>query len=149
MDKVLHERSVLIDAPVEKVFDHVKDPQHFLEAFAEEDRRHMAVSEVKLTPEGVGSTYTVMGRALLLFHMEWHMTREEYVPNERIVDHASIGGTWTFTLRPAEPAGTTLSLAFGWRSKVPKVGDVLDRVSWNGDDDLDLMLANIKRAIES
>ena len=33
MIKELHKRSVHIDAPVEKVFDYVKDPQHFFEAF--------------------------------------------------------------------------------------------------------------------
>lgn len=32
MVKELHKRSVHIDAPVEKVFDYVKDPQHFWEA---------------------------------------------------------------------------------------------------------------------
>ena len=80
--------------------------------------------------------------------MEWVLTREEYVPNERIVDHANTGGVWTSTFEPDE-TGTTLSMAFGWSSKVPLVGDVLDRVGWNGDQDLDLMLANLKKAIES
>jgi hypothetical protein len=78
MVKELHKRSVHIDAPVEKVFDHVKDPQHFWEAFDEEWRRHMAIAEVNLTPDaGVGSTVRLMGRALLIFHMEWVLTREE------------------------------------------------------------------------
>jgi len=40
------------------------------------------------------------------------MTREEYLPNERIVDHSNTGGVWTFTFEPDE-AGTTLSGAFG------------------------------------
>ena len=39
------------------------------------------------------------------------MTREEYVPNERFVDHANTGGVWTFTFEPDE-TGTTLSVAF-------------------------------------
>lgn len=144
----MHERSVHIDAPVEQVFDYIKDPNHFFEAFTEADRAHSAVTEVTLTPEGVGSTYKVMGRMFLLFYMEWILTREEYVPNERIVDHADMGGVWTLTFKPDED-GTTLSLAFGWSSKVPFLGEVLDRVTWNGDRDLDLMLANIKKAIET
>jgi uncharacterized protein YndB with AHSA1/START domain len=148
MIKELHKRSVHIDAPVEKVFDHVQDPRRFFEAFDEEWRRHMALAEVNSTPEGVGSTYRMMGRMFLFFHMEWLMTREEYVPNERIVDHANTGGVWTSTFEPDE-TGTTLTMAFGWSSKVPLVGDVLDRVGWNGDKDLDLMLANLKKAIES
>jgi len=148
MTSTLHERSVHIDAPVEKVFDYVKDPHHFFEAFDEEWRRHMALTEVNLTPDGVGSTVRIMGRMFLLFHMEWVLTREEYVPNERIVDRASAGGVWTYTFEP-DATGTTLSMAFGWSSKVPLVGEVVDRVSWDGDRDLDLMLANLKKAIET
>jgi hypothetical protein len=39
--------------------------------------------------------------------------------------------------------------AFGWSSSVPFVGELMDRVGWNGDRVLDLMLANLKTAIES
>jgi len=148
MIKELHKRSVHIDAPVEKVFDYVKDPQHFFEAFDEEWRRHMALAEVRTTPEGVGTTSRLMGRMFLLFHMEWVLTREEYVPNERIVDHANMGGVWTSTFEPDE-TGTTLTMAFGWSSNVPFVADVLDRIGWEGDKDLDLMLSNLKKAIET
>ena len=151
MTTTLHTRSVHIDAPVETVFDYVKDPHHFFESFSERDRSHMALGDVTLTPEGVGSTYKMMGRMFLLFHMEWVLTREEYVPNERIVDHAWLGRMIS-TFEPADPTGTTLSLAFEWSTKVPLVGEVVDqvvdRVSWDGDRDLDLMLANLKTAIE-
>jgi len=146
--KELHKRSVHIDAPVEKVFAYVKEPRHYLEAFPEQDRRHTALADVNLTPEGgVGSTYRLMGRVLLFFHMEWTMTREEYVPNERFVDHANTGGVWTFTFEPDE-TGTTLSAAFGWSSRVPFVAELMD-LSWEGDSDLDQMLANLRKAIET
>jgi hypothetical protein len=148
MTTTLHTRSVHIDAPVETVFDYVKDPHHFFDALPEEFRGHSAVAEVKTTPEGVGSTYTMMGRMFLLFHMEWVLTREEYIPNERIVDRAWLGRMIT-TFEPADPTGTTLSLAFEWSPKVPVVGELIDRVSWDGDRDLDLALANLKKAIES
>ncbi len=144
----LHERSTHIDAPVEKVFDYVQDPHHFFEAFDEEWRRHMALAEVKLTPDGVGTTYRVMGRMFLLFHMEWVITREEFIPNERIVDKASTGGIWTATFEP-DGTGTKLTMAFGWATRFPLVGEVVDRVGWNGDSDLDLMLTNLRKAIES
>ena len=148
MIKELHKRSVHIEAPVGKVFAFVKEPQHYLEAFPEEDRRHMALAEVNLTPEaGVGSTYRVMSRMFLVFHMEWTMTREEYVPDERFVDHANNGGAWTFTVEGDE-TGTTLTGAFGWSSKVPFMAELMD-LGWNGDSDLDAMLANIKKAIET
>lgn len=147
MIKTLHTRSVHIDAPVEKVFDYVKDPHHFFAAFDEDWSKHTAIAEVNMTPEGVGSTYRLVGRMLLFFHMEWVMTREEYVPNTRIVDHANLGGVWTYTFEPDE-TGSTLTMAFGWSSKVPLVGEVADRVGWKGDADLDRVLANIKKAIE-
>lgn len=148
MIKELHKRSIHVDAPVDKVFDYVQDPHHYWEAFGEEFRRHMAIAEVNTTPEGVGSTVRLMGRMFLLFHMEWTMTREDFVPNERIVDHANTGGVWTLTVEPDE-SGTTLSAAFGWSSKVPFVGEVMDRFGWNGDSDLDLVLGNLKKAIET
>ena len=148
MTTKLHERSIHIDAPVEVVFEYIKDPHHFFSAFDEEWRRHMALAEVTTTPEGVGSTFRMMGRMFLLFHMEWVLTREEYIPNERIVDRANTGGVFTYTVAPTDPTGTTLSLAFGWSSPVPFVAEALDRVSWNGDRDLDLMLANVKEAVE-
>jgi len=109
----------------------------------------MAIAEVNLTPEGVGSTFRVMGRMFFLFHMEYTATRVEYVPNERIVDAVSVGGVWTYTFRPDE-TGTTLSMAFGWTERWPTAAaELMDRVSWDGDHDLDLMLINIKKAIET
>ncbi len=46
----------------------------------EHDRAHTALAEVNLTPDGVGSTFTFMGRMFLLsffFPMEWTLTRDE------------------------------------------------------------------------
>ena len=83
----------------------------------------------------------------LLFHMEWVMTREEYVPDERIVDHANVGGVWTFTVEP-DGAGTKLTVAFGWASKVPMVGRIMD-LGWKGDADVDMVLTNLRKAIEA
>jgi hypothetical protein len=59
-----------------------------------------------------------------------------------------MGGVWTSIFEPDE-TGTKLTMAFGWSGKVPFVGEVLDRIGWDGDKDLDLMLANLKKAIES
>lgn len=48
-------RRAHIDAPVGKVFAYVKEPQRYLEAFPEEERRHMALAEVNLTlRQGLG-----------------------------------------------------------------------------------------------
>ncbi|HEU4512652.1 MAG TPA: SRPBCC family protein [Nocardioidaceae bacterium] len=148
MTTTTHKRSVHIDAPVEKVFDYVKDPRHFWDAFPQSARGHDTMTDVSLTPDaGVGSTYRWKG-SMFIFHIEGVSTREEYIPNERFVDRSSTGPVWTFTFEP-DPTGTTLSLAFEYSTKVPLMDKVVDRVAWNGDEDLDKMLANLKRATET
>lgn len=147
MSTTTHTRSVHVDAPVEKVFEYVEDPQHFLEAFPESGRGQDTMTEVSLTPEGVGSTYRWKG-SMFVFHIEGVMTREEYLPNQRIVDRSSTGPVWTWTFEP-DPTGTTLSLAFEYSSKVPLMDKVVDRVAWHGDRDLDKMLTSVKNGIEA
>ncbi len=140
-----HKRSLHIDAPVERVFDYVQDPQHFYDAFPES---HAMLTDVMSTPDGVVSTYAWTGRLMFFFHIDGIMTREGYIPNERIVDRSSTGPVWTYTFEP-DPTGTTLSLAFEYSSKVPLADKVVDRLAWNGDRDLDSILANFKKAIET
>ena len=147
MTTTTHKRTVHIDAAVQAVFDYVKDPRHFLNAMPGSDPTHNAVTDVTLTPEGVGSTYAWKS-GTFGFHIHGVMTREEYIPNERIVDRSSTGPVWTFTFEP-DPAGTTLSLAFEWSTKVPLMDKAVDRVFWKGDRDLDVMLANLKKGIET
>ncbi len=147
MTTTTHKRSTHIDAPVEKVFAYVEDPHHFFAAMApmSGDRSHF--TDVTMTPEGVGSTYEWSDR-WFLFPIHGVTTRSDYVPNERIVDHSSIGPTWTFTFEP-DPMGTTLTLAFEASMRLPLVGKAVDALAWNGDRDIDAMLAFYKREIES
>lgn len=144
---MMHKRSLHIDAPVAKVFSYVEDPYRFMSAFPERDRAHTGIAEVKLTPEGVGSTFRMVGRIFLLFHMEWVFTREIYEKNRRILDRSNTGGVFDYTVEK-EGAGTLLTLAFGWTSPIPFGAEVVDRISWNGDEDLDEMLTNVKKSIE-
>ena len=60
----------------------------------------------------------------------------------------STGPVWTYTFEP-DQTGTTLSLACEVSSKVPLADKVIDRVAWDGDRDLDTVLANMKKAIET
>ncbi|HET9080525.1 MAG TPA: SRPBCC family protein [Trebonia sp.] len=146
MTTTTHKRTTHIDAAVQAVFDYVKDPRHFFDAMPWSDSTRGAITDVTLTPEGVGSTYAWKS-GMLGFHVHGVMTREDYIPNERIVDHSSTGPVWTFTFEP-DPTGTTLSLAFEWSTKVPLMDKAFDRVLWHGDRDLDTILANLKRQIE-
>ena len=86
-------------------------------------------------------------RHVRLPHPRCH-DREECIPNDRIVDRSSTGPVWTFTFEP-DPTGTTLSLAMEYSTRVPLMDKAVDRVSWNGDRDLDTILANYKKEIET
>jgi hypothetical protein len=145
MTTTTHKRIVHIDAPVEMVFDYVKDPRHFYDAMSEGGSD--SLTDVTLTPEGAVSTYEWKSTMLLL-HIHGVMTREESIPYERIVDRSSTGPVWTWTFEP-DPAGTTLSLAFEWSTKVPLMDKVVDLFAWNGDRDLDTILTNMKKGIET
>lgn len=145
MSSTIHKRSIHIDAPVEMVFDYVKDPQKQMDAHYQRDS---AVAQQAMTPDaGEGSTWRWMGHVWLIY-LAGTMTREEYVPNERIVDRSSTGVLQTFTVEP-DDSGTRLSLAVEVYSKVPWLDRLEDAIVWDGDRDLDTWLENIKGAIET
>ena len=96
---------------------------------------------------GKGSTWQWQSHLLFLpFHGT--MTREDYVPHERIVDRSSTGVLWTFTLEP-DDAGTTLTMEVEVSSSVPFLDKIEDKVFWKGDQDLDTWLGRYKEAIEA
>ncbi len=149
MTTITHTRGVHVDAPVERVFDHVKDPRSFAAAMAAvEGESHHRLATMTMAPDdGVGSTWEWEVRFMLLrFHPR--TTREEYVPNERIVDHTSSGLTWTYGLEP-EGTGTKLTLSGALADRPRALAQAADAVVWNGDEDLDKMLAAFKQAIEA
>jgi hypothetical protein len=76
------------------------------------------------------------------------LTREEFVPNERIVDHSSMGPVFTYDFAP-DASGTTLTLAYSISSRAPLVAEFRDAVLLRfGDDEVHEMLGRIKAAIE-
>lgn len=155
MATVTHQRSIHIDAPVEKVFDFVKDPHNMLDVMSRAPGSrltgHMKAepADVSMTPDrGVGSTWSFRG-ALFIYHFTATFTREEFVANERIADrNPDVGSTWTSTFEPDE-TGTTMSLKFGYPAKMALVGKAEDVIFWDGDRDLDAMLGEFKKAIEA
>ena len=155
MSTTTHTRSIHIDAPVEKVFHHVKDPHNFYEVMKEFPYSRLTghmkgeLTDVTMTDDGgLGSTWSFTG-ALFIFHFDATFVRQEYVPNERFTDRNPDANTaWTFTVEPDE-TGTTMSIAFAFSSKVPLLDNVEDRIYWDGDHDLDTMLTLFKKAIET
>jgi len=57
--------------------------------------------------------------------------------------------TTTWPVVAPDGTGTTLTLAYEHSSKIPLVGQGLDKVMWNGDKDLETMLAADKEAVEA
>lgn len=155
MSTTTHTRSIHVDAPVEKVFDYIKDPHNFYTVMSHFPGSravgHIKVdlTDVTMTPDGgLGSSWSFNG-ALFIFHFDATLTRVEYVANERLVDrNADAGTSWTFTVAP-DDTGTTLGMGFAMSSKVPLLDKLEDRLSWDGDGDLDTMLTLFKAAIET
>lgn len=138
------ERSVTINAPVEKVFAYIENPMNQLEWFP-------GLTEVKdVTGEGVGSrhrfTYKMVG-----LRLEGESTTTEYIPNKRIVTQSKGGilSTWTWTLTP-EDGETKLTVEVEYSIPVPVVGKVAEAVvlKWN-EREADLAAANIKAKMEA
>jgi uncharacterized protein YndB with AHSA1/START domain len=134
-------KSIVIDAPVETVFDYLKDPA---ESWVDMATR---VHNVKPTPQGVGTTFEWESK-MFGFHVTGTNEFTEFVPNQRLVVTASKGFVFSFTLAP-DGAGTRLTLA---EEDVPANWAVaaFDAVAMKlTERDIDNFLANIKTAVEA
>jgi len=93
--------SILINAPVDVVFDVVKDPRVWLGPSVQ-------ISELNTTPEGVGTTFQA---AWKVFGFPLKTTHEytEYVPNKHFTSKAALGPVFEVEVTP-ENGGTRLSM---------------------------------------
>ena len=75
---------IMIDAPVRGVFEYCRDPHHLFEGW-----RALEVTDVAMTPEGVGTTAHIVGTFAMGMMVE-QIEREytEFVPDQRIVSKA-------------------------------------------------------------
>jgi uncharacterized membrane protein len=80
------EKSIEVDAPVEKVFAYLNDPAHEPEYMPGIDE----VKDIQRLPDG-HYTYTEVSK-LLGLHLDWKSEATEVVPNERIVGKSRGGG---------------------------------------------------------
>jgi ligand-binding SRPBCC domain-containing protein len=146
MSTTRHVGTIHVDAPVQTVFDYVKDPVHFYSAMP--DSMHARLRAVNVTPEGVGTTYEWLAGHLAGFELVGVITRQECADNERIVDSSSTGPVWTWKFEP-DGDGTTLTLAFEYSTKIPLMDKVIDAIGWRGDRDIDAILATVKGEVEA
>jgi uncharacterized membrane protein len=138
------ERSITIDAPVEKVFSYLTDLNNQLEWVPSmTDVRGITGQEVG---QKFGWTYKFMG---IPFKGESEII--ERVPNQRSVvkSKGGIDSTWTWTFRP-ENDQTVVNMVVEYTIPVPVLGKVGERlVLRQNEREADLAMANIKERLES
>ena len=117
-------RSIHIEAPVEKVFDFVKDPRTVPEGIA----MPYEVKDVKLTEEGVGTYYNWASKTPGL-RFEGFGVYTEFIPNQRITDRSSwsVFGDFITSFEP-EGSGMKLTMATRHRSfwRIPPLRQLAD-----------------------
>ena len=141
MEKV--ERSITINAPVEKVFDYLADPMSQLEWLP-------SMMEVKdVTGSGVGQhfnwTYKMAGILL-----KGETTVTEHIPNERriIQSKGGVTSTWIFNFETHD-GGTIMKLNLEYTIPVPVLGKLAEKIVLKRNErEADLAMANIKENME-
>ena len=117
-------RSIHIEAPVEKVFDFVKDPRNVPEGVTVP----YEVTDVKLTEEGVGTYYSWASKTPGL-RFEGFGVYTEFIPNQRITDRSSwsIFGDFITWFEP-EGSGMKLTMETRHRSfwRIPPLRQLAD-----------------------
>lgn len=138
-------RSIIIDAPVDRVFDFALDISHLWKA------QDVALMDVDIKPEGVGTSARLYSH-LLGFHLEGGVEYIEVVPGQRIVAQAhwfAEKPMWTFTFEPAD-GGTKVTAEGEWDLSVPVVGKPIERMMVKEHEPfVEEMLANLKAQVEA
>lgn len=137
------ERSVKINAPVEKVFEFIGDPENFLQT-------HPGLTNVgDVTGRGEGQTwswsYKMMG---LPFQGKAQVIRS--VLNSERVERTTGGirSTWTWRLK-REDGGTQVDLTIDYTIPVPVLGKVGEWLTLRQNErEADVGMANIKDRME-
>lgn len=145
-------RSIEIDAPVEKVFAFLADPEKSVLAFPMGDR--VIVSKVATSPEGALLSYRET-MPVTLGPLHWDMSGtvvvEDYVPNQRIVDTSSTGPIHAMTVEPSG-SGTRLTFTGTVTTRVPLLDRLKVFVFTQGRGqarNMDMVLAEVKKLVEA
>ena len=139
------QKTVTINAPVEKVFSYISDPTNLPEIWPS----LIEVSDVKFLPSG-GHTnrwvYKMVGK-----RFEGTSETTEQIPNQRIVDETKGGvkstQTWTFQ---SEAGGTRVTFTVEYTVPIPVLGKLAEAIIVRiNDHEGDIVMANLKAIMEA
>jgi uncharacterized membrane protein len=137
------EKTVVINAPVEKVFSYLEDPNNGPEWIPG------MVETREVTGSGVGKhyhwTYKMAG-----MRFDGETTITEQVENERIVyeSKGGISSIWTHTFQPSD-SGTRFKMAIEYTIPVPVLGKLAEKlVLKRNEREADLAMENLKERLE-
>lgn len=137
------ERTIIINAPVEKVFAYIEDPMLMPEWLP-------GMIEAKdVTGQGVETHFRWLYKMSGL-RFEGETTVSEHIPNERIVTQSKGGivSTWTWTFQPHD-GGTEMNLVLEYTVPVPVLGKLAETlVLRQNEREADQAMANIKAKVE-
>ncbi|WP_169515255.1 SRPBCC family protein [Amycolatopsis benzoatilytica] len=105
-------RTIHVEAPVQTVFDRLKDPRYVPDGTT----MHFEVTDVKETDQGVGTSYNWVSKTPVV-QWEGFDVYTEFVPNQRITDRSSSSMAGDITMSfEAEGSGTKLTMESHSRS---------------------------------
>jgi coenzyme Q-binding protein COQ10 len=137
------ERSMTVNAPVEKVFAYIANPANEMEWFA-------SISDIRdIKGQGVGQRYGYTFKMAGL-PLKGESEVLEYVPNQRYVtkSRGGISSTWTWTFRP-ENGSTKVNVVVEYSIPVPVLGKVGEKLALGQiEREADVAAANIKAILE-
>jgi uncharacterized membrane protein len=137
-------KSILINAPVEKIFDYMNDPTNMPEIWPS----MVEVSNVKELPNGgvcFNFVYKMAG-----VRLEGVSEDTEWVRNQRTVSKSSggIDAVATLIYEPTE-AGTRVTVEDEYRVPIPVVGKLAESVITRmNEHEAEVLLANLKTRME-
>ena len=137
------ERSITINAPVEKVFNYINDPMNQPEWVPST----MEITDV--SGSGVGQRYrwTYKMAGVLL---KGETTVTEHLPNERIVTQIQGGVTSTWILSfKTQDGGSIMELDIEYTIPIPVIGKIAEKIVLKrNEQEADLAMANVKEIME-
>jgi uncharacterized membrane protein len=137
------ERSITINAPVEKVFNYIEDPMNNPEWVPSV----MEVTDVSGSGVGLHHRWTYKMAGVLL---KGETTVTEHIPNERILSQSKGGVTSTWILSfKTQDGGTMMELDIEYTIPIPVLGKIVEKIVLKRNErEADLAMSNIKEKME-